>query len=206
MNLENPGGVIVSVGGQIPNNLAMRLFKENVPVLGTSPLSIDRAENRHKFSTMLDNLSVDQPRWKELSSTDDIFEFIDRIGFPVLISPSYVLSGAAMNVVSNRNELTHYLDLAAQVSKQYPVVVSEFIENAKEIEIDAVAREGEIIAYAISEHVEFAGVHSGDATIVFPPQKIYFETVRRIKRISRQIAKGAQYYRTVQHSIPGTGQ
>jgi len=189
IDLEKPGGVIVSVGGQIPNNLAMRLFRENVPVLGTSPLSIDRAENRHKFSAMLDNLSVDQPRWKELSSIEDIFEFVDRIGFPVLIRPSYVLSGAAMNVVSNRNELTHYLELAAQVSKQYPVVVSEFIENAKEIEIDAVAREGEILAYAISEHVEFAGVHSGDATIVFPPQKIYFETVRRIKRISRQIAR-----------------
>ncbi len=189
IDLENPGGVIVSVGGQIPNNLAMRLFRENVPVLGTSPLSIDRAENRHKFSKMLDNLSVDQPGWKELSSTGDIFEFVDRIGFPVLIRPSYVLSGAAMNVVSNKNELTHYLELASQVSKQYPVVVSEFIENAKEIEIDAVARDGEILAYAISEHVEFAGVHSGDATIVFPPQKIYFETVRRIKRISRQIAK-----------------
>ena len=189
IDLENPGGVIVSVGGQIPNNLAMRLFNENVPVLGTSPLSIDRAENRHKFSAMLDNLSVDQPGWKELSSIDDIFEFVDRIGFPVLIRPSYVLSGAAMNVVSNKNELTHFLELASQVSKQYPVVVSEFIENAKEIEIDAVGREGEIMAYAISEHVEFAGVHSGDATIVFPPQKIYFETVRRIKRISRQIAK-----------------
>lgn len=189
IDLENPGGVIVSVGGQIPNNLAMRLFRENVPVLGTSPLSIDRAENRHKFSKMLDNLSVDQPKWKELSSIDDIFEFVDRIGFPVLIRPSYVLSGAAMNVVSNRNELKHYLELAAMVSKQYPVVVSEFIENAKEIEIDAVGREGEILAYAISEHVEFAGVHSGDATIVFPPQKLYFETVRRIKRITRQIAK-----------------
>ena len=188
IDLENPGGVIVSVGGQIPNNLAMRLFNENVPVLGTSPISIDRAENRHKFSAMLDNLSVDQPRWKELSSIDDIFDFVDRIGFPVLIRPSYVLSGAAMNVVSNKNELTHFLELAAQVSKQYPVVVSEFIENAKEIEVDAVARDGEIIAYAISEHVEFAGVHSGDATIVFPPQKIYFETVRRIKRITRHIA------------------
>jgi carbamoyl-phosphate synthase large subunit len=189
IDLENPGGVIVSVGGQIPNNLAMRLYKENVPVVGTSPISIDRAENRHKFSEMLDNLSVDQPRWKELSSIRDIINFVDRIGFPVLIRPSYVLSGAAMNVVSNKNELTHFLDLAARVSKQYPVVVSEFIESAKEIEIDAVAREGEILAYAISEHVEFAGVHSGDATIVFPPQKIYFETVRRIKRISRQIAK-----------------
>ncbi len=189
IELENPAGVILSVGGQIPNNLAMRLHKEKVPVLGTSPISIDRSENRHKFSKMLDNLSVDQPRWRELSSTGDILEFVDRIGFPVLIRPSYVLSGAAMNVVSNRNELSHYLDLAVQVSKQYPVVVSEFIENAKEIEIDAVAKEGEIVAYAISEHVEFAGVHSGDATIVFPPQKIYFETVRRIKRITRQISK-----------------
>jgi carbamoyl-phosphate synthase large subunit len=189
IDLENPGGVIVSVGGQIPNNLAMRLYKENVPVLGTSPISIDRAENRHIFSAMLDDLSVDQPRWKELSSIEDIYDFVDRIGFPVLIRPSYVLSGAAMNVVSNKNELVHYLDLATQVSKQYPVVVSEFIENAKEIEIDAVARKGEVLAYAISEHVEFAGVHSGDATIVFPPQKIYFETVRRIKRISRLIAR-----------------
>jgi carbamoyl-phosphate synthase large subunit len=189
VDLENPGGVIVSVGGQIPNNLAMRLFNENVPVIGTSPVSIDRAENRHKFSAMLDALSVDQPRWQELSSIEDIYGFVDRIGFPVLIRPSYVLSGAAMNVVSNRNELMHYLELAAQVSKQYPVVVSEFIENAKEIEIDAVARKGEMIAYAISEHVEFAGVHSGDATMVFPAQKIYFETARRIKRISRQIAR-----------------
>lgn len=189
VDLERPGGVIISVGGQIPNNLAMRLFRENVPVLGTSPVSIDRAENRHKFSGMLDNLGVDQPRWKELSSIGDINDFVDRIGFPVLIRPSYVLSGAAMNVVSNKNELSHFLELASQVSKQYPVVVSEFIENAKEIEIDAVAREGEVLAYAISEHVEFAGVHSGDATMVFPPQKIYFETVRRIKRISRQIAR-----------------
>jgi carbamoyl-phosphate synthase large subunit len=189
IDLEKPQGVIVSVGGQIPNNLAMRLFENKVPVLGTSPVSIDRAENRHKFSQMCDALSVDQPQWMELSSTDDILEFVDQIGFPVLIRPSYVLSGAAMNVVSNRNELMHYLDLAAQVSKQYPVVVSEFIENAKEIEIDAVASDGEIIAYAISEHVEFAGVHSGDATMVFPAQKIYFETARRIKRISRQISK-----------------
>jgi carbamoyl-phosphate synthase large subunit len=189
IELESPRGVIVSVGGQIPNNLAMRLYENHVPVLGTSPISIDRAENRHKFSHMCDMLSVDQPKWKELSSINDILEFVDRIGFPVLIRPSYVLSGAAMNVVSNRNELSHYLDLATQVSKQYPVVVSEFIENAKEIEIDAVAREGEIIAYAISEHVEFAGVHSGDATMVFPAQKIYFETIRRIKRISRQISK-----------------
>ena len=189
IDLENPRGVIVSVGGQIPNNLAMRLFRENIPVLGTSPLSIDRAENRHKFSQLCDNMAIDQPRWKELSSTEDIFEFADRIGFPVLIRPSYVLSGAAMNVVSNRNELSHYLELAARVSKQYPVVVSEFIENAKEIEFDAVARDGEVIAYAISEHVEFAGVHSGDATIVFPAQKIYFETARRLKRIARLIAK-----------------
>ncbi|HOO98784.1 MAG TPA: carbamoyl-phosphate synthase (glutamine-hydrolyzing) large subunit [Bacteroidales bacterium] len=189
IDLETPGGVIVSVGGQIPNNLAMRLFNENVPILGTSPVSIDRAENRHKFSEMLDNLDVAQPRWKELTDVDEINSFVDRIGFPVLIRPSYVLSGAAMNVVSNKNELTHYLELAAKVSKQYPVVVSEFIENAKEIEIDAVARSGEIVAYAISEHVEFAGVHSGDATMVFPAQKIYFETARRIKRISRQIAR-----------------
>ena len=189
IELERPGGVIVSVGGQIPNNLAMRLQKANVPVLGTSPLSIDRAENRHKFSQMCDTLNINQPKWKELSSIGDIYEFVDRIGFPVLIRPSYVLSGAAMNVVSNRNELSHYLELAAQVSKQYPVVVSEFIENAKEIEFDAVAREGDIMAYAISEHVEFAGVHSGDATIVFPAQKIYFETARRIKRISRLIAR-----------------
>jgi carbamoyl-phosphate synthase large subunit len=189
IDVEKPGGVIVSVGGQIPNNLAMRLYNEKVPVIGSSPLSIDRAENRHKFSGMLDELLIDQPRWKELSSINDIFDFVDRIGFPVLIRPSYVLSGAAMHVVSNRDELTHFLNLAAKVSKQYPVVVSEFIENAKEIEIDAVARQGEMLAYAISEHVEFAGVHSGDATMVFPAQKIYFETARRIKRISRQIAK-----------------
>ncbi|HVN58995.1 MAG TPA: carbamoyl-phosphate synthase (glutamine-hydrolyzing) large subunit [Bacteroidales bacterium] len=189
IDLEKPRGVIVSVGGQIPNNLAMRLHLENVNVLGTSPVSIDRAENRHKFSSMCDSLKVDQPRWKELSSIEDINEFVDRIGFPVLVRPSYVLSGAAMNVVSNKSELSHFLDLATQVSKQHPVVVSEFIENAKEIEIDAVAKDGEIIAYAISEHVEFAGVHSGDATIVFPPQKLYFETVRRIKRISREISR-----------------
>lgn len=189
IELESPRGVIVSVGGQIPNNLAMRLHECNVPILGTSPVSIDRAENRHKFSEMCDNLMINQPRWKELTSIDDIFGFVDQIGFPVLIRPSYVLSGAAMNVVSNRNELTHFLDLAARVSKQYPVVVSKFVEDAKEIEFDAVAKDGEIMAYAISEHVEFAGVHSGDATIVFPAQKIYFETARRIKRISRQISK-----------------
>jgi carbamoyl-phosphate synthase large subunit len=189
IDLEKPKGVIVSVGGQIPNNLAMRLHLENVNVLGTSPVSIDQAENRHKFSSMLDALKVDQPRWKELSSINDIYEFVDRIGFPVLVRPSYVLSGAAMNVVSNRSELSHFLDLATLVSKQHPVVVSEFIENAKEIEVDAVAKDGEIMAYAISEHVEYAGVHSGDATIVFPPQKLYFETVRRIKRISREISR-----------------
>lgn len=188
-DLESPEGVIVSTGGQIPNNLAIRLYEQNVKILGTSPLSIDRAENRHKFSSMLDNIGVDQPRWKELTSTGDIHSFVDEIGFPVLVRPSYVLSGAAMNVVSNKDELGHFLEMASLVSKQYPVVVSEFIENAKEIEIDAVAGSGELIAYAISEHVEFAGVHSGDATMIFPPQKIYFETIRRIKRITRQISK-----------------
>jgi len=189
IELEHPMGVIVSMGGQIPNNLAMRLHLANVNILGTSPLSIDRAENRHKFSSMLDTLKIDQPRWKELTTTDEIHNFVDQTGFPVLVRPSYVLSGSAMNVVSNKNELDHFLNLATRISKQYPVVVSEFIENAKEIEIDAVAREGEIIVYAISEHVEFAGVHSGDATMVFPPQRLYFETVRRIKNISREIAR-----------------
>jgi carbamoyl-phosphate synthase large subunit len=189
VDLEKPRGVIISTGGQIPNNLAVRLFNQKVPILGTSPLSIDRAEDRHKFSMMCDNLGIDQPRWKELTSVEDIYNFTDSVGFPVLIRPSYVLSGAAMNVVSNREELKHFLELAANVSKRYPVVVSEFIENAKEIEIDAVASNGEMMGYAISEHIEFAGVHSGDATMVFPPQKIYFETVRRIKRISRKIAK-----------------
>ena len=189
VDLEQPYGVIVSTGGQIPNNLAMRLHHQQVPVLGTSPVSIDRAENRHKFSSMLDTLGVDQPRWKELVSLQDIHHFVDEIGFPVLIRPSYVLSGAAMNVVSNADELDHFLELAAEVSKQYPVVVTEFIQEAKEIEIDAVAREGELMTYAISEHVEFAGVHSGDATMVFPPQKIYLETVRRIKHIAREIAR-----------------
>ncbi len=187
-DLEQPKGVIVSMGGQIPNNLAMRLHNRGVHILGTSAESIDRAENRHKFSMMLDQLEIDQPRWKELSSLDDIYDFVNVVGFPLLVRPSYVLSGAAMNVVSNREELEGFLTLAARVSKQYPVVVSEFIEQAKEIEIDAVAREGELFSYAISEHVEFAGVHSGDATIVFPPQKIYFETVRRIKKIARQLA------------------
>jgi len=170
----------------------MRLYKQNVPVLGTSPVSVDNAEDRHKFSSMLDRLEIDQPRWKELSSLEDIFTFTEQVGFPVLIRPSYVLSGAAMNVVSNKSELEHFLTLATNVSKDHPVVVSEFIQEAKEIEIDAVAKEGEIVAYAISEHIEFAGVHSGDATIIFPPQKIYVETVRRIKRISRDIARSLQ--------------
>jgi len=188
IDLETPRGVILAMGGQIPNNLAMRLHRQGVPILGTPPESIDRAEDRHKFSSMCDALDIDQPRWRELRSLEEINRFIDDIGFPVLIRPSYVLSGAAMNVVSNSTELVHFLELAASVSKEHPVVVSEFIEYAKEIEIDAVASGGEIVAYAISEHVEYAGVHSGDATIVFPPQKIYFETVRRIKRISREIA------------------
>ncbi len=188
IELENPHGVILSMGGQIPNNLAMRLAAQQVNILGTSSKSIDNAEDRHKFSQLCDDLKIDQPRWKELTSVRETHDFVDEVGFPVLIRPSYVLSGAAMNVVSNRDEMEHYLSLAAKVSKQYPVVVSEFIEQAKEIEIDAVAKNGEMIAYAISEHVEFAGVHSGDATIVFPAQKIYFETMRRIKRISRQIA------------------
>ena len=186
---ESPQGVIVSVGGQIPNNLAMRLYKNKVNILGTSPLSIDNAEDRHRFSSTLDELGVDQPRWKELTTIEEIFHFVDEVGFPVLVRPSYVLSGAAMNVVSNRDELEHFLTLAANVSKKYPVVVSEFIENAKEIEFDAVADHGEVIIYAISEHIEFAGVHSGDATIVFPAQKLYVETIRRIKRISKQIAE-----------------
>ncbi len=189
VDLEAPMGVIVSMGGQIPNNLAMRLHSQEVSILGTSPVSIDNAENRHKFSMMLDDLCIDQPRWKELTSIEDTNNFINTVGFPVLIRPSYVLSGAAMNVVSNKEELEHFLNLAAKVSKQYPVVVSEFIQQAKEIEIDAVAKDGELVVYALSEHVEFAGVHSGDATMVFPPQKIYFETVRRIKKISRDIAK-----------------
>jgi carbamoyl-phosphate synthase large subunit len=188
IEFEVPKGVIVATGGQIPNNLAMRLHNVSVHVLGTSPLSIDRAENRHKFSQMLDNLKVDQPRWKELSSTEEIKIFIEEVGYPILVRPSYVLSGAAMNVVSNESELEHFLQMAADVSKQHPVVVSEFIENAKEIEIDAVADKGEVILYAINEHIEFAGVHSGDATMVFPPQKIYFETVRRIKAVVRKIA------------------
>jgi carbamoyl-phosphate synthase large subunit len=187
-DLEAPRGVIVSVGGQIPNNLAMRLATENVPILGTSAEDIDRAEDRHKFSEMCDRAGIDQPRWRELTSMDDIYRFADEVGFPLLIRPSYVLSGAAMNVVSNRGELEGFLTLATSVSKQHPVVVTEFIENAKEIEIDAVAKDGEVLIYAISEHVEFAGVHSGDATMVFPPQKMYVETMRRIKKISRMVA------------------
>ncbi len=186
--LEQARGFIVSTGGQIPNNLAMRLHKQDIPILGTSPEFIDEAENRYKFSAMLDKIGVDQPEWRELTSLDDIYKFTVEVGFPVLIRPSYVLSGAAMNVVSNRNELEHFLNLATEVSKQYPVVVSKFIEGAKEIEMDAVADKGELVVYAISEHVEFAGVHSGDATIMFPPQKVYVETIRRIKRISREIA------------------
>jgi carbamoyl-phosphate synthase large subunit len=188
IGMELPHGVIVSTGGQIPNNLAMRLHEQGVAILGTSPLSIDRAENRHKFSEMLDRLNISQPRWKELSSLEDVFRFTEEAGFPVIVRPSYVLSGAAMNVVSNKSELEHFLKMATEVSRQYPVVISRFIEDAKEIEMDAVARDGEIICYAISEHVEFAGVHSGDATMLFPPQKIYVETVRRIKRISKEIA------------------
>ncbi len=189
IDLEDPRGVILSTGGQIPNNLAIRLDKAGVPVLGTQPASIDRAENRHHFSVMLDELGIDQPEWKELSSLADVNRFVDKVGFPVLIRPSYVLSGAAMNVVSNREEMKHFLNVAARVSKKHPVVVTEFIEQAKEIEIDAVADRGEIMAYAMCEHIEFAGVHSGDATMVFPPQKIYFETVRRIKRAARKIAR-----------------
>ena len=189
VELEESKGVIVSTGGQIPNNLAMRLHGQHVNILGTSPESIDRAEDRQKFSTMCDELGIDQPRWSELTSIEDIYHFVDKVGFPVLIRPSYVLSGAAMNVVSNKDELLHFLELAAEVSKDHPVVVSEFIEQAKEVEIDAVAQEGEVKAYAISEHVEFAGVHSGDATIVFPAQKLYVETIRRIKKIARSIAK-----------------
>ena len=189
LELENPHGVIVSTGGQIPNNLAMRLDAQHIHILGTSAKSIDNAEDREKFSAMLDRIGVDQPRWKELSSMDDINQFVEEVGFPVLVRPSYVLSGAAMNVCSNQEELVRFLELAANVSKKHPVVVSQFIEQCKEVEMDAVAQNGEIIMYAISEHIEFAGVHSGDATIQFPAQKLYVETVRRIKKISKQIAK-----------------
>ncbi len=189
LEMEQPHGTIVSVGGQIPNNLAMRLDAAGVNILGTTARSIDNAEDRHKFSQMLDDLGIDQPRWRELTSMADIHEFIREVGFPVLVRPSYVLSGAAMNVCSNDEELERFLRLAANVSKEYPVVVSEFIQEAKEIEMDAVAQDGEIKAYAISEHIEFAGVHSGDATIQFPPQKLYVETMRRIKKVSGQIAR-----------------
>lgn len=189
IDFECPYGVIVSTGGQIPNNLAMKLDAENVPILGTSAKDIDNAEDRAKFSSMLSRNNISQPEWSALTSMDDINKFIEKVGFPVLVRPSYVLSGAAMNVCSNREELERFLKLAANVSEDHPVVVSRFIEHAKEIEMDAVANKGEIIAYAISEHIEFAGVHSGDATIQFPPQKLYVETVRRIKRVSRQIAK-----------------
>jgi carbamoyl-phosphate synthase large subunit len=189
IDVENPKGVILSVGGQIPNNLAMKLHRQDVPILGTQPTSIDRAENRHKFSGMLDDLGIDQPRWKEASSVEEIDAFIDEVGFPLLIRPSYVLSGAAMNVCYDRDQMHTFLKMAVNVSKEYPVVISSFMQNAKEIEFDAVAKEGEVVEYAISEHVEFAGVHSGDATLVFPAQKIYFETMRRVKKISKQIAK-----------------
>ena len=189
IDLEMPHGVIVSTGGQIPNNLAMRLDEQHVPILGTAARDIDNAEDRAKFSSLLNELGINQPEWRALTSMDYINEFVERVGFPVLVRPSYVLSGAAMNVCSNKEELERFLKLAANVSEDHPVVVSKFIEYAKEIEMDAVAMNGEIMAYAISEHIEFAGVHSGDATIQFPPQKLYVETVRRIKRISRQIAK-----------------
>lgn len=188
LDLEQPHGTILSVGGQIPNNLATRLDEQGVNILGTSAQSIDNAEDRNKFSAMLDRLGIDQPRWRELTSMEDINGFIAEVGFPVLVRPSYVLSGAAMNVCYNQEQLTRFLRLAANVSKKHPVVVSQFISGAKEIEMDAVAANGDIVAYAISEHIEYAGVHSGDATIQFPPQKLYVETVRRIRRISRQIA------------------
>ena len=188
IDLEQPHGTILSVGGQIPNNLATRLDGVGVNILGTSATDIDNAEDRHKFSAMLDRLGIDQPRWRELTSLDDINSFVDEVGFPVLVRPSYVLSGAAMNVCSNPDDLVRFLRLAADVSKQHPVVVTEFIQDAKEIEMDAVAQNGEIKAYAISEHIEYAGVHSGDATIQFPPQKLYVETMRRIKKVSSQIA------------------
>ena len=189
IDLEQPRGVIVSVGGQIPNNLAMKLYRQAVPVLGTSPISIDHAENRNKFSAMLDQLGIDQPAWQELTSLDDVKDFVKKVGYPVLVRPSYVLSGAAMNVCYDQEELERFLQMASEVSKEYPVVVSQFMQETKEIEFDAVAQNGEIVEYAISEHIEFAGVHSGDATLVFPAQHIYFATARQIKKISRKIAK-----------------
>ena len=189
IDLENPRGVIVSVGGQIPNNLAMKLYRQSVPILGTSPVSIDRAENRNKFSAMLDQLGIDQPKWSALTSMEDVKAFIERVGFPVLVRPSYVLSGAAMNVCYDYEELERFLQMASEVSKEYPVVISQFMQETNEVEFDAVAQNGEVVEYAISEHVEFAGVHSGDATMVFPAQQISFATVRQIKKISRAIAK-----------------
>ena len=189
IDLEQPRGVIVSVGGQIPNNLAMKLYRQAVPVLGTSPISIDHAENRNKFSAMLDQLGIDQPAWQELTSLDDVKDFVKKVGYPVLVRPSYVLSGAAMNVCYDQEELERFLQMASEVSKEYPVVVSQFMQETKEIEFDAVAQNGEIVEYAISEHIEFAGVYSGDATLVFPAQHIYFATARQIKKISRKIAK-----------------
>lgn len=189
IDLEQPRGVIVSVGGQIPNNLAMKLHRQSVPILGTSPISIDRAENRNKFSAMLDQLGIDQPAWQELTSLDDVKSFVAKVSYPVLVRPSYVLSGAAMNVCYDEEELTRFLQMASEVSKEFPVVVSQFMQETKEIEFDAVAQNGEVIEYAISEHIEYAGVHSGDATLVFPAQQIYFSTARQIKKISRQIAK-----------------
>jgi carbamoyl-phosphate synthase large subunit len=192
LNLENPKGVIISMGGQIPNNLAMKLDRQNVPILGTKAQNIDRAEDRHKFSAMLDSMGIDQPRWRELTSFEDIDQFIEEVGYPVLIRPSYVLSGAAMNVCYDHEQVHNFLSMAANVSKEHPVVVSQFLQNAKEIEFDAVAKNGEVVEYAISEHVEFAGVHSGDATLVFPAQNIYFETMRRIKKVSKKIAKALQ--------------
>ena len=189
IDLENPRGVIVSVGGQIPNNLAMKLYRQSVPILGTSPVSIDRAENRNKFSAMLDQLGIDQPRWSALTSMDDVKGFIAEVGYPVLVRPSYVLSGAAMNVCYSHEDLKVFLEMASEVSKEYPVVISQFMTETNEIEFDAVARNGEIVEYAISEHIEYAGVHSGDATMVFPAQQISFATARQIKKISRAIAK-----------------
>jgi len=188
IDLEQPQGVILSVGGQIPNNLAMRLDEQKVPILGTQAKYIDNAEDRQKFSSMCDRIGVVQPAWKELTNMDDVNDFIAKVGFPVLVRPSYVLSGAAMNVCSNQDELVRFLQMAANVSQKHPVVISRFIEGAKEIEMDAVADKGEIVAYAISEHIEFAGVHSGDATIQFPPQKLYYETMRRIKKVAKKIA------------------
>ena len=189
IDLESPKGVIVSVGGQIPNNLAMKLHRQGVPVLGTSPVNIDRAENRDKFSAMLDKLGIDQPRWRALTSFEDVKEFVEEVGYPVLVRPSYVLSGAAMNVCYDDDELHRFLNMATEVSKEFPVVISKFMTETKEIEFDAVADKGEVVEYAISEHVEYAGVHSGDATMLFPAQHIYFSTVRQIKKIARKIAK-----------------